>query len=291
MSTPEQKINNKRLRSSYFSNIVSISLVLFILGLLGLILLTANKMSIYVKENIGFSVYIKEHVKEVDIIKIKKSLDAKSFVKKTKYVDKEEAAEKLQENLGEDFTNWLGYNPLLSSVDVYLLADYAHPDSLSWIEADLMKDNKIKEVYYEPDLLQLVNENVRKIGFILIGFSVLLMIIAIALINSSIRLAIYSKRFVIRTMQLVGATKGFIKRPFIWKGIVQGVVGALISTLLILGVIYFGQQEFPEVFHFQDLELLGTLFSIILLFGILITWFSTSLAINKYLRIRPDKLY
>lgn len=260
------------------------------LGLLGFILLNANKLSRHVKENIGFTIIIKEEVKEVDIIKLQKSLDAAKFTKSTEYIDQERAAKELQQELGEDFISFLGYNPLLPSLDVKLKADYANPDSLSWIKADLGQNPKIKEINYQESLIEAVNKNIQKISLVIIGFSVLLLIISIALINNSIRLAIYSKRLLIKTMQLVGATNGFIRRPFVWRSIMNGVYGAIIAVVLLVGVIYYSQQAIPELFDIQDLELLASLVGIVFLFGILITWFSTVMAVTRYLRVRTEKL-
>lgn len=291
MATAEERFSQKRLNSSYFTAIISISLVLFMLGILGLILLQAKSVSNYVKENIGFSVILKDQVKEVDIVKFQKSLDAAHYVKATEYVDKERAAKELTADLGEDFVDFLGYNPLLASIEVRLNAEYANPDSLIWIETELLKNPKIKEVFYQKDLVSLVNENIKNISMVLIVFSLLLLIIAIALINNSIRLALYSKRFIIKTMQLVGATPGFIRRPFVWRGILNGVYGAMIAISLLMGLLYYLQKKLPELFAIQDVEMLASLFGMVLLLGIIITWISTSLAVRKYLRMTTDKLY
>ncbi|MFQ3325748.1 MAG: cell division transport system permease protein [Salibacteraceae bacterium] len=291
MATAEERFSKKRLNSSYFTAIISISLVLFMLGILGMILLQAKRVSNYVKENIGFSVILKDQVKEVDIVKFQKSLDAADYVKVTEYIDKETAARELTADLGEDFVDFLGYNPLLASIEVRLNADYANPDSLKWIELELMKNPRIKEVFYQRDLVSLVSENIKNISMVIIVFSVLLLIIAIALINNSIRLALYSKRFIIKTMQLVGATPGFIRRPFVLRGILNGIYGAMISISLLIGLLFYLQQKLPELFAIQDVEMIASLFGLVLLLGIIITWISTGLAVRKYLRMTTDKLY
>jgi|TARA_B110000285_G_scaffold234677_1_gene312495 cell division transport system permease protein len=291
LATAEDKFSKKRLRSSYFTVIVSISLVLFMLGLLGFVLLNANRLSNHVKENIGFSIIIKEDIKEVDIFKLQKSLVAAKFTKSTDYIDKEKAAAEMQEELGEDFISFLGYNPLLPSLDVKLNAQYANSDSLAWIKESLSANPKIKEINYQESLIADVNKNIRKISMVILAFSGLLLIIAISLINNSIRLAIYSKRFLIKTMQLVGATSSFIRRPFVWKSIMNGVYGAIIASALLIGVVYYSQQLMPELFEIQDLELLVSLVGIVLLFGIVITWISTALAVSRYLRMKTDKMY
>lgn len=291
MSKNEEKYALRKLKSSYLSTVISVSLVLFMLGLLGLIVLHTKKLADYVKENIGLTIVLKDSIKEVDISQFQKSLDATNYVKTTEFVTKEQAAISLKEDLGEDFIQFLGYNPLLSSIDVHLKADYANPDSLIWIEREITKNANVKEVYYQKSLVNLVNENVKKIGLIILIFSSLLLVISIALINNSIRLAIYSKRFIIRTMQLVGATQSFIRRPFVFRGVRHGIYGAVVAILLLIGIIYWAQQEIPELIVLQDVDLFVTLFAFVIFLGIFITWICTYLAVRKYLRLKTDDLY
>jgi cell division transport system permease protein len=287
----ESRITRRRLRSSYATSIISISLVLFLLGLLGLLLLNAKKLSDYVKENIGISIILKDGVKEVEMRRLQKDLDAAPYVKSTEYISKEEAARKLQEELGEDFIDFLGYNPLLASIDVYLFADFANLDSIAEIETKIGRFPEVKEVFYQKSLVNLINENVRKISYFILIFSTLLFVIALALINNTIRLSVYSRRFLINTMQLVGATSGFIRRPFLMKSIMHGIYGALIAIGLMSGIIYLGQKEFSEIVSFKDVEILGVLFIFVLFLGILITWISTFFAVKKFLRAEEDELY
>ena len=291
MSKKETNITKRRLRSSYVTSIISISLVLFLLGLLGMLVLNAKRLSDYVKENIGFSVILEENVKEVDVILLQKSLDASEYVKSTKYITKEEAAEELKQELGEDFIEFLGFNPLLASIEVHLYADYANQDSIDLIEEDLQQYEQIKEVFYQKSLVSLVNENIRKISLIILVFSGLLLLVAITLINSTIRLSVYSKRFIINTMQLVGATRGFIRRPFLYRSAGNGIFAAFLAGGLLAGVLYAAQQEFRDIISFQDIEIVGILFLCVLIFGILINWISTFFAVSKYLRMKVDKLY
>ena len=291
MAKNETKITKSRLRSSYITSIISISLVLFMLGMLGLLVLNAKRLSDFVKENIGFSVILNENVKEVDIILIQKSLDATEYVKSTKYITKEEAAEDLQKDLGEDFIEFLGFNPLLASIEVKLYADYANPDSIKIVEKDFQQYEQIKEVFYQKSLVSLVNENIQKISLIILVFSGLLFLVAITLINSTIRLSVYSKRFIINTMQLVGANRGFIRRPFLYKSAGNGIIAALLAIGFLVGVLYLAQQEFKEIISFQDIEIIGSLFLAVLLIGIVINWISTFLAVSKYLKMKVDKLY
>lgn len=291
MSKSGNKQTAKRLRTSYLTTIISISLVLFMLGILGLILLNAKQISNHVKENIGFSIILEKGVKQQEIKHIKDLLDAEPYVKEVVYVDPDIAAEEFQEALGEEFVKFIGENPLLPSFDVKLTADYANPDSLAIIETELVENTKIKEVFYQPDLVDAVNTNLQKISFYLLGFSALLLIIAMALINNTIRLSIYSKRFVIKTMQLVGARHSFIRRPFVVRGIGNGLVAAFIAIGLIITFLYYLQQQFPELINFKDIELYGALFIIVVILGIIISWISTNLAVRKYLRIETGDLY
>lgn len=283
--------SKKSLRSSSLTAIVSISLVLFMLGLLGLIILNSKKISDHVKENIGFQVILKDKLQDADIDHVRSKIDSYQYVKSTEYVSKEQAAKSLQEDLGEDFISFLGYNPLLPSITVHLKAAYTNSDSLLWIEKNLLKYSQVKEINYQKSLVSMVNENAKKISLVILAFSTLLMLIALALINNTIRLTIYSKRFLIKTMQLVGATQGFIRRPFIFKGIKHGIYGAIIAIALLIGVLYFAERQLPELEALQDIELLAKLFGIVLLAGIIISWISTSMAVRKYLRLKADELY
>ncbi|PCJ84672.1 MAG: cell division protein FtsX [Flavobacteriales bacterium] len=292
MAVAEDKISRKKARSSYFSTIVSISLVLFMLGLVALIVLNAKKLSDYAKENIMVSIFLKDNVKPVEVIKMQKTLDASAFVKSTQYIDKEEAKRIYEEAIGNDF-EILGYSPLPASIDIHLYAEYAHPDSIAWIEKELRANPKVKEVDldYKKNLIVKVHKNTEKIGVVLLGFSGLLFIIAIALINNSIRLTIYSKRFLIRSMQLVGATQGFIRRPFVWVGTLHGLFGALIAIALLVATIYLMQEQIPEFRNMLDLELFAALFVIVIALGVLISWICTFFAVRKYLKIKTDQLY
>lgn len=292
MSAQTNRYATRKLRSSYISTIVSISMVLFMLGLLGLILIHARKISDYVKENIELSLFIDENANEADIARFQKTLDASRYVKTTEYVTKIEAAERLTKDLGEDFVNFLGYNPLLPSINIRLYARYANSDSLSWIVRNIGKNPLVKEVYYQKSLVDLVNDNLRTIALVLFGFSALLAIISVALINNTIRLALYSKRFLIKSMQLVGATRQFITMPFIKTGIVHGIYGGVIADLLLIGIIYLSKREIPDLIEIgQDIEMFGLLFLLVIIIGIIISWISTLFAVKKYLRLKIDELY
>jgi len=279
------------MTSSYLTQIVSISLVLFLLGLLGFVLINARELSDYFRESLSFSVMLDEDAKEADIRMLQKDLDAKIFVKSTEYISKDQAAENLREELGEDFLSFMGYNPLLPSIDVYLLAEYTQPDSVLNIERYLMDYDVVNEVYFQESFLHLINENVKKISVFLLIFSALLLFISLTIINNTIRLSVYSKRFIIRTMQLVGATRSFIRKPFLLRSVVHGIIAALFSVVLLMAILYFVEQEFYLLFTLQDIGLLLILFGSIIVLGILINLISTFFSVSKYLGISEDKLY
>ena len=291
MATPEEKAHKKQILSSNVTAVVSISLVLFMLGLLGLILLYANALSGYVKENIGFTIYMKDEAKEVDIQQFQKFLDASDFTRSTKYVSEDDAAEYLQEVLGEDFVGFMGYNPLKRSIDVRIKADYANEEGIVEIQSDLLKNPMIHEIDYPVDLIRVINRNVRKAGIVILVFCGLLSLIAVSLINNNIRLSIYSKRFIINSMKLVGATQAFIRKPFVVEGVLRGVIGAIIANVLLFGVIYLGSQSIPELFGRDDKQIMLVLFGVVLFLGLIISFLSTTFAVRKYLRQSVDELY
>jgi cell division transport system permease protein len=286
-----EKYTKRKLTGSSITTVVSLSLVLFMLGLLAIIVLNTQQLSNNVKENIAIQIILKDNSKEVSIQRLSKTLDAAEYVKSTEFITKEAAAERLQQDLGEDFIDFLGYNPLLSSINIHLKAEYANMDSLTWIEKELTGNRLVKEVIYQKSLVSMVNENLKKISIVILIFSGLLMLIALALINNTIRLSIYSKRFIIKTMQLVGATQSFIRRPFVIQGIKHGIYGAIIAISMLIGVLSFAQKQLPELAELQDEKMLTTLFGLVIVIGIFIAWISTSLAVRKYLRLKADDLH
>jgi len=281
----------RKFKTSFVSTVVSIALVLFLLGVMGVLLLHANKISQYVKENIGFSVILKENVKEVDKHRLQKDLDAMPFVKSTEFVSKADAANELKADLGVDFIQTLGFNPLQATIDVKFYADYANPDSVGMIENKILNYSQVEEVYYHRSLMHKVNENVKRLTLILILFSGFLLLISVVLINNTIRLAIHSKRFLIRTMQLVGATENFIATPFVLKGALQGLFAGLLSLVLLSWFLLGLDQQFKDISGEQDYLVLGVLYFTIILLGLLISMLSTYIAVQKYLRIKQDELY
>ena len=291
MAKAEAQRSTPKVRTTYISTIISTSLVLFLLGMLAMMLINAQALSNYVKENIGFSLYLNEDFSAQQLAELKKSLEAKPYANRLEFTSKEEAAKLMEEELGEDFVKFLGYNPLTASLDLYLKAEYAVPEKINQIELELMRSPIVKEVVVQKDLISEVNENINKIGLVLFVFSLLLLIVVIALINNTIRLAIYSKRFLIKTMQLVGATSGFIRRPFVSRGILNGLISSLIAIILLMGVMYSVKQNLPEFIELQNFNVYLMLFALVVLMGILISWLSTALAVRKFLRIQSGDLY
>ena len=285
-----QKLKSS-LFSSYFSTTLSISMILFLFGLLGLLLINAQRLSDFMKENIGVTLILKEGAKEADVMKLQKTLEATDYIKSTKFVGKERAAAELKRELGEDFVDFLGFNPLLSSIDVTVYAGYANPDSLAKLERKFLGHSEIQEVYYQRNLVKQLNSNVKKISVILLALSLLMFIIFAALINNTIRLSIYSKRFLINTMQLVGATRPFIRRPFMAKSAVHGIYGGLIACSMFLLIFFSYQTELKSFIDFQNPTALAMLGGGIFFMGIFITLISTYLAVNKFLRMKFDQLF
>ena len=283
----------RQINASYVTSIISITLVLFTLGFLGIILIKAHALSKYIKENIGFEVVIKDGTKQADILKLQKIFDSKDYVKYTEYISKEEAAKRLNKALGEDFTGFLGKdnNPLLPSLEIKFNADWTTADSLKKIENYILKNKIVKEVYYQKSLLNVINKNVRKIGLTLLIISAIFIFISFALINNTIRLVVYSKRFIIKNMQLVGATNGFITAPFVKKSILHGAISGVLAILLLSGSFAFLKENIPELQLLHDRYTTLILYLIIFLLGILISGVSTWFAVNRFLRTGSDKLY
>lgn len=291
MKNSEGKITRRRLRSSSLSSIISISLVLFMLGIIGVLVFNAKKLSDFVKENIGFSIFLQDDIREVDANFLRKTLDASPFVRYTEYISKERAAKELKEQLGEDFISFLGYNPLSASIDVRMKADYANQDSINKIETFLLQFKQVKEVHYQKSVVNLINENVSKISLVIIAFSSLLLFIALVLINNTIRLTVYSRRFIINTMKLVGATWGFIRKPFLLKSIIHGLYASFIAIVMLSGLFYLVKKEFGDLVDIIDYQFIIIIFGVVIIFGILINLISTYFAVNKFLRLKADDLY
>lgn len=291
MSTSFDRYQKRKLISSYFSVVISIALVLFLLGCLGLLLLNAKKVADHFREQVVVTIYLNDSAKEVEINQLKKSLSMAEYTKEAKYVSKEEAAQIVKSDIGEDFMEFLGANPLQNSIDVYLKADYVTNETLDGIADELANKDFIEDVTYDNDLVEIMNNNVKKITFWVLVLSAIFTLIAVLLINSSIRLAVYSKRFIIKTMQMVGATKRFIRRPFVSKSIQLGIIGAIVALIGMAVVLYYLNQTFPELDLVQNPTLIVGLFILIFLLGIVITWISTFIATQRFLNLKTDQLY
>lgn len=292
MAHSESKAARRKRRGSYLTTIIGISMVLTLLGALGFLLLNAERLETYVKEKVEIQVFMKDTAKEVDINKLQKRVDAAVSTHSTRYISKEQAAEMHTEDLGQDFIDFLdGINPLPATLIIRLDADYMTPDSVRWIAQELETESIVKEVSYPPDIVEAVHGNMQTAAIILIGVSAFLLLIAFVLINNTIRLAMYSKRFLIRSMQLVGATRGFIQRPFLWQGIVQGLLGGIIAMGILLSLLYILREYMPEGVDLLETALLLKLFAATVLAGIVIAFVSTMFAVNKYIGMKLDDLY
>ena len=282
---------SKKTLSSQITVVISLALVLFMLGLLGLIVVNARQLSNHIKENVGFQIVLKDTTSQVELDLLKQEINSSPFTKQSDFISKDVAAKKLQKDLGEDFITFLGYNPLLSSIDVRLNSDYANIDSLANFEKQILQKHFVKEVIYHKDMIHQVNSNAKIISIYILVFSGLLLIIAIALINNTIRLSIYSKRFLIRTMYLVGATQGFIRTPFILKGVRQGLVAGILAGFLLAGFLFLSTSYIPDLLQLQNPNMLALLFICIMILGILISGLSAAVSVRKYLRLKTDDLY
>lgn len=291
MSSSFDRYQKRKLITSYFSVVISIALVLFLLGCLGLLVLNAKKVADHFREQVVVTIYLNDSAKQVEVDQLEKSLAMADYTKSTEYVSKEQAAELMKAETGEDFMDFVGYNPLQNSIDVYLKADYVTNATLDGITEELANKKFIEDITYDNDLVELMNNNVKKITFWVLILSALFTLIAVLLINSSIRLAVYSKRFIIKTMQMVGATKTFIRRPFVFKSVQLGVIGAIVALIGMGIVLYYMDQFFPELELLQKPVLVGSLFVGVFLLGVLITWISTFIATQRFLNLKTDQLY
>ena len=291
MSKSFEKYQKRRLRSSRFSVIISIALVLFMLGLLGLLILNTKKVADYFKEQAAITLYLNDMATEKNIAKLQENIKKEPFTKAIKFTSKEEAAEIYKKENGEDFMNFLGYNPLQNSIDIFVKADYVTPEKMEEIARLYESNMYVSDISYDKPLIDLLTKNVRKLSYFILIFSAISTLIVVVLINGSIRLSIYSKRFIIKTMQMVGATKGFIRRPFIWESVKLGIIGGIIALIALGGVLFYLKKRFPEFDFTGDKLALGIIFGGVFIIGILITWLSTFFATQRFLNLRTDELY
>ena len=275
----------------FITSSISTTLVLLLLGLVVFFVLAANNLSVYVRENINFSVLISDDMKETDILKLQKRLNNEPFVKETEYISKKQALKEQTEAMGTDPQEFLGYNPFTASIEIKLHSDYANSDSIAKIEKLIKRNTNIQDVLYQKDLIDAVNENIRNISLVLLALAVMLTFISFALINNTIRLAIYSKRFLIHTMKLVGASWGFIRRPFLKRNIWSGVLAAFIADTILMGAAYWLVSYEPELIRVITPEVMLLVSGAVLVFGVVIAFLCAYLSINKYLRMKASTLY
>lgn len=276
---------------SQFVSTISMTLVLFLMGIVCLLLSTANDLSRYVKENLTLSLVLNEDIENSEILKLQKNLDIQTFVKSTQYITKEKAIESLTEELGENPVDFLGYNPLLASIEVKLYNNYANNDSIESVKAFMKRYPQIKEINYQKDLIQAVNDNANKISIVLLVFAAIMLFISFALINNTIRLSIHSNRFLINTMKLVGANNGFIRRPYVLNNVICGIIASILAIGLITLLLYYIQSDLQNILSINMHQPILFTFGVILILGIFLSLIGATIAINRYLRIKTNDLY
>ena len=291
MSNSFDRYQKRRLRSSYFSVILSIALVLFVLGVLGVVVLKSTKIANHFKEQVAVTLFLKNNVDRDQSKNLEKALKEKDYTKSIEFVSKDTAAKQFSKEIGEDFLTFLGSNPLKNSIDIHLNPDFITPEKMKTIEEELLKNAYVSEVLYDAPLIEMLTQNIQKISFWVLVVAGFFTLIAVVLINSSIRLSVYSKRFTIKTMQMVGATKRFIRLPFIWKSIRLGIMGAVLASIGLDSLLYYRGDAIPQLGLLSDKKDLAIVFSGVLFMGILVTWMSTFFATQRFLNLKTDQLY
>ena len=291
MSSNFDKFQSRRVITSYVSVVLSVFLVLFLLGMLGLFIINSKRLSENFKENIPMTVFFKNDANDSVFKQFDAELKASKFAKDYKFVSKEDAAKEHEKVFGENFMEFLGANPLYNSYDIHLKADYVTNPGFSTAENQLRANPMVADVVYDKQLITLVNDNIKKVTMWVLIISLVFTIISFLLINSSLRLSIYANRFIIKTMQMVGATKAFIRKPFVQRSIILGIVGSILAVLVLLGVLFYLNTNFPALDVFKDVELTIAVLVGVLALGVLITWISTHFATQRFLNLRTDDLY
>ena len=282
---------NSFFNMQFITSSISTTLVLLLLGMVVFFVLSANNLSTYVRENIGISVLVSDDMKEPEALKFQKTLNEKSYVKESVYISKEQALKEQTEAMGTDPAEFLGYNPFTASIEIKLNAQYANTDSIAWIEKEILTNKKVMEVSYPQNLIDSVNRNIQKVSLFLLGLAALLTLISFALINNTIRLAIYSKRFLIHTMKLVGASWSFIRRPFLVRNVWIGVLAGIMADAVLLGMAYMLVKYEPQLIEIITPNTLLIVMASVLVFGLAITFLCAYISINKYLRMKASALY
>ncbi len=282
---------SKRGKSSYFVSTISISLVLIVVGMLVFILLNARVVSDHVRKNIGFAVIVKDNTNEAEIKRVQKILDTRPFVYSSTYITKEQAAKSFKKEMGEDFEAILGGNPLLPSIEIRLNPAYANNDSLAVIEKGLARFDIIQEVYYQKSMIESINENIHRITLLFLIVGAVLVLISFTLIRNTIYLSVYSQRLLIKTMQLVGATPFFICKPFVYGSMWRGFFGALIANLILLGAIFFAQENIGKVINIMHMDVIVMMVGFVMLSGVLLSFFSAWFSVRMYLNKDLNEIY
>jgi cell division transport system permease protein len=291
MSSSYDSFEKRRLLTSYFSVVLSVFLVLFLLGLLGFFVINSKKIANDFKEGIAMSIYFKDEAQDSSLTKFKEELKLSKYTKTYKFVSKDDAAKEHTDIIGEDFMSFLGMNPLQNSYDIHLKANYVTTDSIAKIENQLKENQLISDIIYDKELVKMVNDNVKKVSVWILIISAFLTLIAILLINSSMRLSIHSNRFIIKTMQMVGATKSHIRKPFVWKSIKLGLIGAGFAIVALLGLLFYIDSNFPDLGILNNPFTIAVILLSVLVLGVLVTWLSTHFATQRFLNLRTEQLY
>ncbi len=291
ISKRQNKAIHQRMITSYTSTLISVALVLFVLSLIGLLLTSERTLSNHIKEKVGFTLFLKSDVREADMFELRKKIDAMDMVKSTEYISAEEASNRLAETLGQNYIDLAEGNPIPPSLEVHFYADYATPENFVLIEQQFKNNELVDSIHYDRSHIKTLNTNIKRISLFLLALSALLFIVSVVLIHNTIRLSIYSKRFLIKTMQLVGATNHYIRSPFLLRGAFQGFLSGLIAVALTTGVLYLLQTEAYEIIKYLDFELLGIVFLAVILIGMFLTFVATFFALNKFLKKTKDELY
>jgi cell division transport system permease protein len=291
MSSSYDKFQKRRLISSYFSVVLSVFLVLFLLGMLGLFIINSKKLADDFRENIAMTVFFKNEANDTIIKSFNAELKRAPFAKTFEYVSKDAAAKQHTDIIGEDFVTFLGENPLQNSFDIHLKADFVYKDSIAKVESQLRKNPMISDIVYDKQLVNLVNDNIKKVSMWILIISGFFTVIAVLLINSSLRLSIHSNRFIIKTMQMVGATKAFIRKPFVLRSVRLGMIGAGLAIIALIGVLIYLESNFPDLGLLDDQLLIALVLISVFGIGVLITWLSTYFATQRFLNLRTDDLY
>lgn len=289
--TGKKKVSTARFLNAKITSTVSISLVLVLLGITILLLFMGNGLSRYIRENMSFNVMLSSGVTDAEITKIRNTLDAQPFVKSSRFISKEEAKEQLIKDLGEDPEELLGHNPAQDCIEIFLLSEYANNDSIAVISAKIRQNNNVTELLYQQEAIDLINNNLSKVMTVLLIFAAILLLISFTLIRNTIRLSVYSKRFIIHTMKLVGATGRFIRRPFVRSNIFMGIIAGVIADLIILAIIIYFSKEYVEIQPIVSITDLVIIFSLVILLGVVISSVAATFAVNRYVKMDSDKLY